>query len=152
MLDFFSVINNLAETIYLLARELRASRADRKTEFDWLRSHAGLATKQDLAEMEKRIMSRFTEHAEAQRAFNIAQEKAVDELVNSVAGVAGDVQALNDKIAELLATPGEWTPEEQALADEITEQGRALVAKTESVAAALKALDEKTAPPVPVPA
>ena len=39
----------------LLVHELRELRELKKQEFEWFKSHAGLATKQDLKEMEKRM-------------------------------------------------------------------------------------------------
>ena len=49
------VMNKLAESILQLCAEKAKDRAQRQTEFEWLRSHADLATTKDLKGMEKRL-------------------------------------------------------------------------------------------------
>lgn len=106
-------------------------------EFEWRKSHLHLATKQDLKETEQRIMSKISEFAEKQNAFN-------DRVDAAVTGLQGDIQALNDKITELQNSPGQITPEDQALLD-------AIQTRSEGIAAKVEALDALTPPVVPPP-
>jgi len=98
---------------------------------------------------QNQIMSAISEFKAKQDAFNVAQAAAIDLLVTSTAGVATDVQALKDKIDELQNSPGEITPEDQAILDQLVTDGTALAARAQATADALKALDEQTPPTVP---
>lgn len=102
-----------------------------------IRSMPRPATKQDLDQMEKRIMSKISDYA--------AQVNATfDKIDASVTGLQGDVKNLTDQIAALQNSPGTITPEDQALLDGI--QTRA-----SSIADKLNALDAITPPPAPPP-
>lgn len=81
------------------------------------------------------IMSKFSDFAAAQKAFNDRQGASID-------GIVADVKALNDKITELQKSQGEVSPEDQALLDQLQQQGEALAARLESV-------DAQTPPVVP---
>lgn len=89
--------------------------------------------------MERILMSKISDFATAQNAFN-------DQIDAAVTGLQGDIQALNDKITELQNSPGEITPEDQALLD-------TLQTRAEGIATKLTALDALTeaAPTVPAP-
>lgn len=87
--------------------------------------------------MEKRIMSKIGDFAGKQKAFNDRQDTAIQGLVE-------DVAALNAKILELQNTPGEITPEDQTLLDELQTRAESLTAK-------LEALDAQTPPKPPTP-
>lgn len=82
-----------------------------------------------------KLMSKISEFAERQNAFN-------DRVDTAVAGLTADVQALNDEIEKLQNSPGEITPEDQASLD-------ALEARAETITAKLEALDALTPPVVP---
>jgi uncharacterized protein YdcH (DUF465 family) len=97
------------------------------------------------------IMSKISDFAAAQKAFNDAQGASIDSLVTSTAGLVADVQSLNDKITELQNSAGGVTPEDQALIDQLQTQGAALSDRLTSAATALAALDAQTPPVVPVP-
>lgn len=101
---------------------------------DWFKSLCRFATKQDLRKIGDQIMSKISEFADRQKAFNERQETAI-------AGVVADVKALNDKITELQNTAGEITPEDQALLDDIEARNKVIAEK-------LEALDAQT-PPTP---
>lgn len=118
----------------LLARVLNDVRRELEHWREWLRSHDRPATKSDLAELEKRIMSAISDFAAKQNAFQ-------DRVDAAILGLQGDIKSLNDKITELQNSPGTITPEDQALLDTI--QGRA-----EKIALKLEALDALT-PPTP---
>src|SRR6185369_5237687 len=92
----------------------------------WLKSHASCATKQDLREMEHKIMSAISDFAAKQTAFNDRQDAAVTDL-------QGDVQVLNDKITELQNSNGQITPEDQKLLDDITARADAITTKLEAL-------------------
>ncbi len=121
----------------------------RKSEFEWTKSHAGLATKQDLDRMENRIMSAISDFLAKQKTFNDRQGTAVDEVVASISGLTDDVKALNDKITELQNSSGGVTPEDQATIDELQTSGEALATRLEAASTAIKALDAQTPPVVP---
>lgn len=82
------------------------------------------------------IMSAISDFAAAMKDFNDRQDQAVANLV-------GDVKKLNDDIAKLQATPGQITPEDQALLDGVQ-------ARAKTIADNLDALDAQT-PPAPPP-
>lgn len=82
------------------------------------------------------IMSKISEFASAQNAFN-------DQMDASITAVQADVKALNDKITELQTSPGVITAEDQSLLDGLQARGKALSEK-------LKALDDLTPPTPPV--
>ena len=71
-------------------------------------------------------MSAISEFAERQTAFNARLHAAID-------GLVGDVASLNAKIEELQNTPGEITPEDQALLDQLQAQGEELTNRLEAV-------------------
>lgn len=80
-------------------------------------------------------MSRISEFKTKHDAYMTRHDAAL-------AGVKGDVDRLNAKIAELQATSGQLTPEDEALLTEIETAGEAAATK-------LEALDAENAPPVP---
>lgn len=104
-----------------------------------------------IAEMEKNIMSAISDFLAKQLAFNARQQAAVDALTNTAAGLAEDVQTLNDKITELQNSPGGVTPEDQAIIHELQTQGEALTGKLEAFATALETLNALTPPKTPPP-
>lgn len=124
----------LAEAVQHLTCKLHEILVLRTSEFDWLKSHSGLATKHDLKDTECKIMSAISDFATKQNAFN-------DRVDAAVTGLTDDVKVLNDKITELQNNPGPITPEDQALLD-------AIEARSAAIAAKLEALDALT-PPVP---
>jgi len=120
-----------------------------ETMFEWFRSHASFATKQDLRETENKIMSAISDFAAKQTAFNKRQSDAVDAAVASVGGLSTDIQALTDKITELQNSAGQVTPEDQALINDLETAGDAVAAKVETLSNALSALDALNPPVVP---
>lgn len=82
-------------------------------------------------------MSKISEYYAEQTKFN-------DRLDKAVLGLTDDIKALNDKITELQNSPGEITPEDQKLLDE-------LQTRAESITDKLEALENLT-PPVQPPA
>ena len=139
----------LYESLRALTNAICSSTEQRKQEFDWLRSTAGFVTKNDLKEMENKIMSAISDFLAKQTAFNTRQETAVAALATSLEGVTGDVQTLNDKITELQNSSGAVTPEDQAVIDTLQTQGEALSVKLEAFATALEALNALTPPKAP---
>lgn len=99
----------------------------------------------------KIIMSAIAEFSAKQKEFNQRQATAIDGAVESLKGLTDDVAALNKKIEELQNSPGEISPEDQALLDDLQTQGDAAAQKAEALAEALKALDSQTPPAVPNP-
>lgn len=123
--------DNLSESIFLLARELHEVH---KSIGKVINNNAVL---ERIAETECKIMSKISEFAARQTEFNARQQTAVD-------GLTADVKVLNDKITELQNSPGEITPEDQVLLDDIEARNLAITEK-------LEALDAQT-PPTPPPA
>lgn len=80
-------------------------------------------------------MSKISDFATAQNAFNDRMDAAVADLV-------ADVKNLNDQIAALQNSAGQITPEDQALLD-------GLQARASTIADKLDALDQQTPPVVP---
>jgi len=86
-----------------------------------------------------------------QKTFNERQAKGIDTLVEAITGVSSDIEALNKKIADLIAASGDLTPEQQTIADQLTTDGEALATRVEGAAATLKGLDDANPPVVPTP-
>ena len=80
-------------------------------------------------------MSAISDFAAAQNAFNDAMDA-------SIAGLQGDIKALDDLIAQLQASAGQISAEDQALLDALQVRSKAMVDK-------LAALDALTPPVVP---
>ena len=68
------------------------------------------------------IMSAISDFAAKQNAFN-------DQMDTAVSGLTDDVKSLNDQIAELQASAGTVTPEDQALLDGITTRAQGIADK-----------------------
>ena len=137
-----SVFASLTGEVHELHTAISAS-------LEWSKSHHGLATRSDLEQMESRIMSKIADFLASQKAFNTRQAAAVDAVVTSITGVSEDVAGLKALIEKLQNSPGEFTPEDQATADELQAAADALTVKLETASTALQALDEGTPPAVP---
>src|SRR3989304_54292 len=96
-------LNHKLEMIF---QELRRLRELEETEFQWFKSQE-FVTKNDLKETERKIMSTIAEFVATQNAFN-------DRMDVAITGLQGDVAHLNVLIAELQASVGQVTPEDQA--------------------------------------
>lgn len=146
----------MAEALFFLTRELHALHHS-------ISNLANNAILNRIAEMEQKIMSKISDFIAEQKAFNKELGSDVDKLAASAEaqsaatdGIAKDIDALNTKILELQNSPGEFTPADQILVDELQAETaatatrvKAAAAAAEAHAAALKALDEKTPPVVP---
>jgi hypothetical protein len=75
--------DQLAEAVILLSDTIKELIEQRQIEFDWLKSHAGLATKQDLKETEATLLKAFGERVDPIAVEKLSQasdalEKAVE--------------------------------------------------------------------------
>lgn len=104
---------------------------------------------QRLAQMESNIMSKVSDFAAAQKAYNDRQAAALDSIVASQAGITEDVAELKRLVEELQNSPGEISAEDQALLDELQAKSEETTTKVEAQAAALAALDAQNPPAVP---
>jgi len=84
---------------------------------EWFKSHHGLATKEDLKEMEKRIMKSVAELTADVKASNAKLTK----LIADTAGVQPAVDALTAKIVELEDLVKVGDPVTQELVDAVAE-------------------------------
>lgn len=82
-------------------------------------------------------MSKVSDYYAAQTQFNQRLEQAIQ-------GVEGDVRSMKEKIDKIQNSPGEISPEDQALLDELQVSAEAAVKK-------LEALDQLTPPEQPAP-
>ena len=89
---------------------------------------------ENLITLGESIMSAVSDFAAKQNAFN-------DRMDTAVAGLQGDIKALNDEIKKLQDSQGQLSAEDQASLDLLQERGLAISDK-------LDALDALT-PPVP---
>ena len=128
------------QAIMLLAQELGKTREAVVKELEWFKSHHALATKQDLKEMENRIVATVTE---AIKAFADKQNTFNDRIDVAVTDLQGDVKTLNDLITALQNSAGSISPEDQASLD-------AIQSRSEAIAVKLEALDALTPPAPPV--
>jgi hypothetical protein len=127
--------DELERTIAGLTHVLSDWLCESKAQFSWMVSHHHFATKHDLEKQTQIIMSAISDFANAQKAFNDRQDKAI-------ADIQDDIQNLSDQIAQLQSTQGQITPEDQALLDGIQARASALSDK-------LDALDALTPPKAP---
>lgn len=118
------------EILWRLAEKIEFLGNAVSTQTEWLRSHLGCVTKQDLKETEHKM-------AAAIENFATAVQTAFDKIDVAVDGIAGDVTELKRVIEELQNSPGAITPEDQALLDSIQARATALGDK-------VAALDEAT--------
>lgn len=102
----------LSESLHNLADALRGLNEQRTIEFEWFKSHLYLATKQDLRQMEKRIMSKISEWADR-----------VEPKLDSVQTGIDELQRL---VTEFQNSPGTLSPEDQARLDTIESKTNAL--------------------------
>ena len=101
-----------------------------------IRSICGLATLNDLQEMEVRIMGSIQD-------FGNRVNTAFDQIHAAVTGIADDIDWLKQEIIRLQNTPGPISPEDQAILD-------ALEARVGGMVTRIDALDTATArPPTP---
>jgi chromosome segregation ATPase len=133
----------LAEPISELAREIHELHLELK------RSNENKSVLNRMEEMECRIMSAISTYAAKQKEYNDRHGAAIDSIVTSQTGLSGDIAELKRLIEELQNSPGEISPEDQALLDDLQALGEEAATKAEAQAAALKALDESTPPVVP---
>jgi hypothetical protein len=111
----------LAHALSLLAREIRETREHRKIEFDWFKSHVGLATKADLEKVEHNIMSAIGDWA-----------AKVGPKLGKIQTGLDTVQAL---VKQLQNSPGAITAEDQATLDTIEKQVDDIATDADSVPA-----------------
>jgi len=130
------MLSDVVKSVSELALRVNDANEQRRCEFEWFKSHSELATKRDLEEMEKRLMSKISEFAAKQKEYN-------DRIDTAVSGLTGDIQVLNDRITELQNSTGAITPEDQALLDDLQARGATIATKLE----ALDALTPPTLPP-----
>lgn len=131
---------DLAEAIETLAQAIIILSNEKKTEFEWFKSHFELATKKDLKEMENKIMSAISDYATAQNA-------KLDALATSVDGIVQDVAFLKAKIEALQNSTGTVNAEDQALLDSLQNRIGTL---SDKVKALDDATDSSQNPPPPV--
>lgn len=107
-----------------------------------------------LAHMERNLMSQISDYSlRVNTAFD-AIGSSVDAMVDSIAGVAGDIAELKRLIDELQTSSGVISPEDQSLLDALESKVNSLVARTETVKTSLADLDAQTStvpPPVIIP-
>lgn len=143
-------IGKLTDTISLVVAALTANTEARRNEFEWFKSHAGLATKDDLKKLETKIMSAISDFAATVKtAFDQISDN-VDAAVTSLAGLTADVQFLKDTIEKLQNNPGPISAEDQALLDAAQARAAQLASKAAALKDALATLDAQTEePPTP---
>jgi len=127
-------LHHLSAALSHVARELGGLREQKIIEFDWLKSHAGLATKIDLKELENRIMSAI----KTSGAAITAHLQRVDA---GLTAIAADIAQLKELIVTLQNSPGPISAEDQATLDELETLAGSLATRAE-------ALDALTPPPV----
>ena len=125
--NYYHVLNMIFQELSNLAKM-------QKPEFEHCKS-SEFVTKLDLLKVKDKIMSKVSEFAVKQNAFNVKMDEAIT-------GIQGDVKSLNELIVTLQNTQGEISTEDQTLLDEIEVRATEIVAK-------LEALDALT-PAVPV--
>lgn len=110
-----------------------------------------LATKQDVLNLKTILMATLAEQLTAINSGLETLGTGVDEVLTVVTNVSGDVTTLKGIIEKLQTNPGPITPEDQTLLDKAQTLVGTTSTKLQSAVAALKALDEATAPPAEEP-
>lgn len=138
------------ESISLVAEQVRLLREQMEKEFEWRKSHHGLATKQDLKETENRIMANQAELAAELKVLTAESKetKAVLQKVSTESSASLEkITVLDAKVQELtdiINAGGAITPELQEAFSELK------VASGEALAAAKAVDDLVPEPPQPV--
>ena len=120
-------MKELSDSVLALTRELREGREQRKNEFDWLKSHSNIATKQDLEMFTNKIMSAISDFAALQAAYNTEVSSDLDAIQTAIT-------ALNAQITTLQNSPGTITPADQATLTSLQAAGVALQSKADALA------------------
>lgn len=138
------------EAISLVAHEVCKLREQKEKEFEWFKSHAGLATKQDLREMETRMAKTAAELTVDVR-LAIAEVKETRAIVVKVGEETGKtleaVAALNQTILAL-----QKQIEGGATTEELTAAVAELVTEAAATKVQAKATDDLVPDPVVPPA
>jgi enamine deaminase RidA (YjgF/YER057c/UK114 family) len=135
------------QLVSLFMGELKASREQRQHEFEWHKSHRGLATKLDLERLEKTIMSAISEYAAAVNTSFDEIDSALESVTKSVTGVADDVTYLKETIDKLQNNPGPISDEDQALLNAAQSRAASAASKLTAAKTALVELDAATERP-----
>ena len=105
---------------------------------EWHKSHSSTATKHDLFEMEKRIMSQITDWAAQEQADLTAISTTLD-------GIVAGIAALDALITQFQSSPGTLSASDQAALDGIKAASAALVTKAGAISVAPPAAPTPTA-------
>lgn len=109
-----------------LIHELEMDREQRKTEFEWRKSHENLATKQDLQQTERNIMSKITDWA--------AQEQAdMSAISGTLDGIVAGIAALDTLITNFQNSQGTLSAADQAALDGIQTASSSLKTKAAGI-------------------
>lgn len=100
----------MADALSDVVRAIDAHTKQRKTEFDWFKSHLALATKQDLKDMEKRIMATQAEILADLKAA-IVSLKQVNEDTKDAQASIDELKAKIVELEALIQAGGAITPE-----------------------------------------
>jgi len=140
----------LSETISRLAAAIESQAGNTKEMFEWIKSHANLATKHDLQEMEKRIMAKEQDVLDALAKIDAATTRAGAN-IQTIANVTQTISDEQDALLEALKNAGV----SQALVDQAASLGdrtQAISDALDAHAVFLNAIAAKGAVnPVPVP-
>lgn len=96
------------------------------------------------------VMGKVNDFLVAQKAYNEGNKTAIGGIATTITEVAGDQDELLKKIEALQNTPGDFTPEEKVLADQIQADSKTIATTLASAAEALNAVNSKVPPAVPV--
>lgn len=111
--------SELEKAVHLVAAELHCLREDLKSGLDWFKSQANLVTKQDLKEMEKRIMATQAEVVEELKLLKEQGAKIKAEVISAKEELTAEIKRLQDIIDS--GSAGEATPELVQIKDELKE-------------------------------
>ncbi len=132
-----------------LIRAVRDVSGELKAGMEWFKSHAGLATKNDLREMEKRLMATQSEIAAQLKQFATDLGAVNDGLQTAnteIAKVGTETDGLNQKIKDLTDAINSGGAVSQEVTDAVAALQTSVDAiKTSAAAAgaAVKAVDDK---------
>lgn len=106
-----------------------------KNGFSRFRSAGESVSQLDLNKLEQRIMSVISDFASKMNAYN-------DQMDQAITGLQAEVQTLTGKIHDLQVSPGQVTPDDQVLLDQVEQRAQVISQK-------LNDLSNVEAPPAP---
>jgi len=107
------------------------------------------ATKSDLEELERNIMSKVSEYTDAVNAKFDEIDSQLEGIGTGITGVADDIVFVKQQLEAIQNSPGTLSPADQAALDASLVRVAGVVTKTSALKTGIAAVDAATARPTP---